>query len=206
MTAKRSTSPAMASGPSFASSHTPIFLGWARKSSRRPSQSASGTITSPDSGTSGSSPAGPALKQQPISATKRRSLISVAIHEFLEGLDADAVHHVDEALGVAVAAREVAVDQPLDHVGHFGASERRADHLAQRRGHAGTDLPQVAADLDLVPLLAVLVDAEDADVADVMMAAGVHAARDIEVELADVVQVVEIVEATLDRFRHWDRL
>ena len=53
----------------------------------------------------------------------------------------------------------------------------------------------VAADLDLVPLLAVLVDAEDADVADVVVAAGIHAAGDVEVELADVVQVVEVVEA-----------
>src|SRR5713226_4187088 len=195
----------MASGPSFASSHTPIFFGWARKSSRRPSQSASGTITSPDSGTSGSSPAGPRLSSSQLSATMRRSLISVAIHEFLEGLDADAVHHVDEALGVAVAAREVAIDQPLDHVGHFGTSERRADHLAERSGHAGTDLALVAADLDLIPLLAVLVDAEDADMADVMVAAGVHAARDIEVELADVVQVVQIVEALLDRLGDRDR-
>src|SRR6266568_5010499 len=206
MTAKRSTSPAMASGPSFASSHTPIFFGWARKSSRRESHSASGTITSPDSGTSGSSPAGPRLSSSQLSATMRRSLISVAIHEFLEGFDADAVHHVDEALGVAVAAREVAIDQPLDHVGHLGAGEGRADHLAQRRAHARADLALVAADLDLVPLLAVLVDSEDADMADMMVAAGVHAARDVEVELADVVQVVQVVEALLDRLRDRDRL
>src|SRR5713226_7549220 len=196
----------MASGPSFASSHTPIFFGWAGKSSRRPSQSASGTITSPDSGTSGSSPAGPRLSSSQLSATMRRSLMSVAIYEFLEGFDADAVHHVDEAFGVAVATREVAINQPLDHVGHFGASERRADHLAQRRAHAGTDFPLVAADLDLVPLFAVLVDSEDADMADVVVAASVHAARDIEVELADVVQVVQVVEALLDRLGHRDRL
>src|SRR5438045_3467712 len=82
---------------------------------QRESHSASGTITSPDSGTSGSPPAGPRLSSSQLSATMRRSFISVAIHEFLEGFDADAVHHVDEALGVAVAAREVAIDQPLDH-------------------------------------------------------------------------------------------
>jgi hypothetical protein len=50
-------------------------------------------------------------------------LISVAIYGFLEGFDADAVHHVDEALGVAVAAREVALDQLFDHVGDLGARE-----------------------------------------------------------------------------------
>ena len=52
----------------------------------------------------------------------------------------------------------------------------------------------------------VLVDAEDADVADVVVAAGVHAARDVQVQLADVVQVVEVVEAALDRLGDRDRL
>src|SRR2546422_8046369 len=60
--------------------------------------------------------------------------------------------------------------------------------------------------LDLVPLLAALVDAEYSDVADVMVATGVHAAGDIEVDLADVVQVVEIVEALLNCLGHRDRL
>src|SRR5260221_312213 len=133
-------------------------------------------------------------------------MIRVAITTFLEGLDADALHDVDEALGVAVALLEVALDQALDHVGDVGARERRPDDLAEgcaeRRGLARRPLPHlslVAADLDLVPLLAVLVDAEDADVADVVVAAGVHAARDVEVELADIVLVVEILEAPLQR-------
>src|SRR6266567_5908224 len=148
MTAKRSTSPAMASGPSFASSHTPIFFGWARKSSRRESHSASGTITSSDSGTSGSPPAGPRLSSSQLSATMRRSFISVAIHEFLEGFDADAVHHVDEALGVAVASREIALDQLFDHVGDLGASERWADDLAEGCAPAGPDFTLIAPDFD----------------------------------------------------------
>ena len=127
--------------------------------------------------------------------TTCRPLMSVAIDAFLEGLDADAMHDVDEALGVAVAALEVALDQLLDHVGHLGARERGADHLAERGAVRPAGSALVAADRDLVPLLAVLVDAEDADVADVVVAAGVHAAGDVEVELADVVQVVEVVEA-----------
>src|SRR6185369_12189276 len=45
----------------------------------------------------------------------------------------------------------------------------------------------------------------NADVAHVMVAAGVHAARDIQVQLADIVQVVEIVEAALDRLGHRNR-
>ncbi|OGA28514.1 MAG: hypothetical protein A3I01_00445 [Betaproteobacteria bacterium RIFCSPLOWO2_02_FULL_65_24] len=63
-----------------------------------------------------------------------------------------------------------------------------------------------AADGDLVELLALLVHAENADVADVVMAAGIHAARDVEVELADIVQVVQIVEAPLDRLGHGNGL
>src|SRR3977135_3327127 len=124
-------------------------------------------MTSPSAGTSGNSPLDPRLRSCQMSATMRRSLISVAIYGFLERFDANAVHHVDEALGVAVAAREVALDQLFDHIGDLGAPERRTDPLAEGSPAAGPDFPLVAADLDLVPLLAALVDAENADVADV---------------------------------------
>src|SRR6267143_3643805 len=156
-------------------------------------------MTSPRAGTSGNSPFGPRSSRRQLSATMRRSLISVAIYGFLEGFYPDAVHHVDEALGVAVAAREVTLDQLFDHVRDLGTREGRADDLAEGSAPAGPDLALVAADLDLVPLLAVLVDAEDADVAHMVVAAGIHAARDVQIELADVVQIVEIVEAALDR-------
>src|SRR5438093_7194254 len=89
-----------------------------------------------------------------LSVMTRRSLISVAIDPFLERLDTDAMHYVDEALGLAVAPLEVALDQPLDDFGHLRASKRGTDHLAERglRPRAGFAL--VAADFDLVPLLA----------------------------------------------------
>src|SRR4051812_27159125 len=146
-----------------------------------------------------------------LSVTTRRCLINAAIDVFLEGCDADAVHHLDEALGLAVAVREIALDQPLDDTGHLRARDGWADDFAERRLRtARPDLALVAADLDLVPLLAVLIDAEDADVADMVVAAGVHATRDVEVELADVVQVVKRVALffhhALDRFRHGNRL
>src|SRR6266581_1195397 len=202
MSRKRCTSPASASGPSLASSHTPSVPVSTRErsSSRRASQSASGTMTSPRAGTSGNSALGPRSSRCQLSATMRRSLISVAIYGFLEGFDADAVHHV------AVAPREIALDQLFDHVGDLGASERWADDLAEGCAPAGPDFTLIAPDLDLVPLLAALVDAEYADVADVMVATGVHAAGDIEVDLADIVQVVEIVEALLNCLGHRDRL
>src|SRR5882672_8559580 len=170
MMAKRCRSTAIASGPSLASSHTPRCPASARgrRSSRLASHSASGTMTSPCAGASGCSPWGPRLSRRQVSATIRRSLISVAIDRFLERFDADAVHDVDEALGVAVTPGEVALDQLFDDIGDLRARERRADDFAQRRTDAGLDLALIAADLDLVPLLAVFVDAEDADVADVM--------------------------------------
>src|SRR6266446_6807681 len=117
MSGNRCTSPAIASGLSLASSQTPSVSVPTRERSfsRRASQSARGTMTSPRAGTSGNSPFGPRSSRRQLSATMRRSLISVAIYGFLEGFDADAVHHVDEALGVAVAAREVTLDQLFDH-------------------------------------------------------------------------------------------
>src|SRR5687767_3194043 len=140
------------------------------------------------------------LDESGLSETTRRPLIRVAINTFLEGLDANAVHDVDEALDVAVAALEVTLDEALDHVGHVRPGERGTDDLAKRSRRL------IAADLDLVPLLAVLIHAEDADMPHVMMPAGIHAAGDVEVELADLMQVIEIVEALLDRQRHRDRL
>src|SRR5678815_1521617 len=134
--------------------------------------------------------------------------MSVAIDAVLERLEADALHHVDEALGFAVAAFEIAGDELLDHVGDVGPRERGPDDPAQRRSSrsfARARFSLVSADLDLVPLLAVLVDAEDADVADVVVPAGVHAPGDVEIELTDIVQVVEVVEALLDRLGHRDR-
>src|SRR5437764_7369370 len=87
-----------------------------------------------------------------LSVTTRRCLINAAIDIFLERRDADAFHHVDEALGVAVAVVEIALDQAPDHVGHLSARDRGADHFAKRGLRATRpNLPLVPADLDLVP-------------------------------------------------------
>src|SRR5438874_514431 len=141
-----------------------------------------------------------------LSVTTRRCLISAAINPLLERFDADAMHHVDEALGVAVAALEVALDQPLDDVRYLGPRERWAEHFAKRSLHARADLALVSAHFNLVPLLTVLIDTEDADVAHMVVTTGIHAAGDVEVQLADVVQVIEIIEAPLDRLGNGNRL
>ena len=62
-----------------------------------------------------------------------------------------------------------------------------------------------AAEGDLIPLLAVFLDAQNADVPDVMMAAGVHAAGHLDLDFAEVVEIVEIIEAALDVARDADR-
>ena len=107
----------------------------------------------------------------------------------LKGFDADAVEGVDEAF-VGMAVCQIGADQALDRVGKLGGGKRPADHFAD----AGI-VALAAAQRDLVPLLTVLVDAEDADRAEVVVAAGIHAAGDVEFQFADVVLVVEVIAA-----------
>ncbi len=62
----------------------------------------------------------------------------------------------------------------------------------------GRDAAGRAAERDLVPLLATLVDAEDADVPDVVMPTGIHAAGHLDLDVAQIVEVIEIVEPLVD--------
>src|SRR5574343_1260982 len=114
------------------------------------------------------------------------------VNTVLERVDADAIEGVEEAFFVGTVF-QVNLDDLLDHIRHFAGRERWADDLAKLGLVALT-----AAQRDLVELVVVLVHAEYADVANVMVTAGIHAARDIEVDVADVEQVVEVVEAGLD--------
>src|SRR4030088_1129045 len=93
-----------------------------------------------------------------------------------ERFDAEPLHRVDEEFFRTVAQRQIGFDNVLDHVGDFGIGHRGPDQRAHLRVFVGT-----AADRDLVKFLAVLFDAENADVADMMMAAGIDAAGDIDV-------------------------
>ncbi len=100
-----------------------------------------------------------------------------------------------------MALGHIGVDQASDNARNLVSSEGRADHGAEAGVRA-----LLAADGDLIPLRAILVDAEDADVADMVMAAGVHAPRNVEFELADVVQVIKVVKGLLDGLRDRDAL
>src|SRR5258705_6934160 len=179
------TARAMPLGSSSGASHTPMSPR-AKRAARRACHSASGTITGIPSGTSASVDASRNSVQR--SSTIVRPLMSCRIDAILEGVEPDAPDRVDEPL-VLVPVLDVDVDELHDHLGHLGRRERWSDHLAERRV-----VTLRAAKRDLVPLLAVLVDAEDADVADVMVAAGVHATGHVELEIPEVVQVVHVVE------------
>ena len=80
------------------------------------------------------------------------------------------------------AQLEIGLDDVLDHVDDL--------RIGQRRARSGADagvLVGAAAEGDLVELLALLVDAENADMADMVMAAGIDAAGNLDLQLADVV-------------------
>ncbi len=102
------------------------------------------------------------------------------IYALLERVDTDTAEGVDEGFFLGPAFH-VDLDDLVDHVGHLLLGEGRAEDLPE----AGV-ARRAAAEGDLVELRAFLVDPEDADVADMVMAAGVHATGDVQVDVADV--------------------
>src|SRR5262249_26961464 len=135
-----------------------------------------------------SSPGASSAYRQSSSTTTRLRSNFRGINPLLERLDADAAHGVEEAF-LRLALFDVNLQQPRDGIGHFMLGDGGPDDRAERGVRAGG-----AADGDLVPLLAALIDPEDADVADVMMAAGIHAAGHLEFDFPQVVQVVVVLE------------
>src|SRR5262245_25278010 len=174
MMSKRSISPATSEGGWSLFNLRPSGVGRAASWSRLACQRASVTMTAPAS-CSGSSSG----TNRQGSSTMPVALMS-GIELLLEGLQADAPVGVEEALAVG-AYMQVGVDDGLDRAHHFGGAEGRAHDVAERGVLVGA-----AAERDLIELGAVLVDAEDADVADMVLAAGIDAAGDLDLQLADV--------------------
>src|SRR5690606_5843944 len=96
-----------------------------------------------------------------------------------EGVGAKALERVDEALA-GLAYGEVMARETLEERGHVFAAHGLADEDAEPARTIGP-----AAEQDLVPVLAGLLDTEDANMADMVMAAGVDAARDLDGDVAD---------------------
>src|SRR5687768_5520956 len=115
------------------------------------------------------------------SGSGRANASSSAIERLLEGCRADAAIGVKEGLGLVLTVGDVGVDDGLDRIDDFGGREPLADDLADRCAFIAG-----AAERDLVKLLALLLDAEDADMAGVVVAAGVDAAGDLDLQRADL--------------------
>src|SRR5690349_2964668 len=112
---------------------------------------------------------------------------------------AEAAIGVEEAFAVLTFC-EIDVDDALDRIRDLMLAERRAENVAD----AGV-FRAGAAELELVELDAFLVDAEHADMAGVVMPAGVDAAGNLDLQLADVVLALEVLEALGDVLRDGDR-
>src|SRR5665811_705006 len=121
------------------------------------------------------------------------------IESLLEGYSAHAAPRLEEALSL-VAIFNIGVDDGVDRLRHGLGAEARADDGADR----GTVL-RVAAERDLVEFGAFLVDAKNADIAGVMVTAGVDAAGHVEPQLADVLLPFRILEALGDLLGDGDR-
>src|SRR5215469_13034595 len=136
--------------------------------------------------------------------TKRSSMTRPAltsrIDALLEWIDADARDGIDENLVRPLAQLEIGGGDVLDHIGDLAVRHRRPKDLAELGALVGT-----AADRHLVVFLAVLLDAEDADVPDVMVTAGVDAAGDVDVQPSEVASQIESLEAARDLLGHRDR-
>jgi hypothetical protein len=115
------------------------------------------------------------------------------IGALLERFEPDAAHGVEESLA-ALAFFEIGVDHALHRIDDLVLAEARPQDFADGRVfRAG------AAQLQLVEFDAFLVDAENADMARMMMAAGVDAAGNLDLQFADIALAFEIGEALGER-------
>src|SRR6185437_8063974 len=115
---------------------------------------------------------------------------------FERGL-ADAAIGLGKMLAV-LTQLQIDIDQLVDRGGNVVAFHGRTDDRADRGFPAG-----IAAERDLIDLLAVLIDPEDADMAEMVMAAGVDATGYLDVEGADRVFLRRHIFG--DPLRHRDR-
>src|SRR5581483_8364592 len=97
-----------------------------------------------------------------------------------ERFDAEPLHRIDKKFVRALAQRKISFDDVLDHVGDFRKRNRRTDQNAKFGILVGT-----AADGDLIEFLAVLLHAENADMANMMMAACVDTTGNVDMQPAD---------------------
>src|SRR5215510_6390863 len=134
---------------------------------------AAGTITGTPSGIGASS------RIRTYSSATARPPLTSRIDTLPEWFNADALDRVEKDLVRPRAQLEIGRHDILDYVRHLGIRNGRANERTELGILIG--LP---ADRDLEEFLAVLLDAEETDVADVMMAAGIDTAGDVDVQPA----------------------
>src|SRR4029079_17786952 len=123
-----------------------------------------------------------------------------SIERLLERRGTDTAVGVDEFFLWVEPEAEIGLDDLLDGVGDLLRREAAADDFADRRVLVGG-----AAQRHLIELGALLLDAEDADMADMVMAAGIDAAGDLQLQLADLALALQRGEALRDFLRDRDR-
>src|SRR5438132_124807 len=114
-----------------------------------------------------------------------------------ERLNTDALDRIEKDLVRPRAQLEISLDDVLDHIRHLGVGHGRTDQHAEQRV-----LVRLATDSHLKELLAVLLDTEESDMADVMMAAGIDAARDVDVQPPEAAREIEITKPAGQFLRH----
>src|SRR5215475_2853051 len=116
-----------------------------------------------------------------------RPFLMSGIDPLLEGLDAETFDGLHKGLVRPLPQFEVCGHDLLHHVGNLSVRDRRPQQCAKFCPFVGA-----APECDLVELLAVFLDPPNADMADVVMAAGIDAARNVDVQPAKVSSEIEI--------------
>src|SRR5579862_3900369 len=122
------------------------------------------------------------------------------VKRFLEGGHADAPIGGKEILALVPAQGFVRRDDGLDRVDDGLAGKSRPGDLADRGG-----LVAGAAEGDLIGFFAGAFEAENADMADVMMAARIDAAGDFDLQRADFLRARAVAEALGNALSDRDR-
>src|SRR5690606_31996772 len=122
-----------------------------------------------------------------------RPFLTRGIKRLLERGLSKTRHRVGELLRSRGAQLQVLLNHPPDRRRHFLVFQAGAlDHAD------GGSLVCASAKQDLVEFFAFLVDAKDADMADMVVAARIDATRDIDMQCADLVLEFRVGEQRLD--------
>jgi hypothetical protein len=105
----------------------------------------------------------------------------IFIYTLSERMHADTSNRFNKRFPVQ-SQIEINPQNPFHGIGNVLPGNGWAEPLAE-----GCLVVRRPAECDLVPLLALFLDTEDTDVADVMMATGINAARHLQPDLTQVV-------------------